>query len=263
VALVHDPTVSKLGKAAPKPSKLQIRDYIDVEGALAQAPASVVNSGSPPGSYPLAMYGNDTLGDCTCAGVGNTLRVNSKDADRLPEQAIVDAYVAVTTEEGDPYNPATGANADAGCAEIDVLDYWVKSGIGGNKLVGHAGVNMQDADEVKSVCWLFGSVYPGWQLSIAQQSQQVWDVATGRDGRLGSWGGHCAPIFDITPSGALLGTWGAYKQATLAFIPWCADEGHALVTDQWLADNQSNPLVNTAQLEADLKQLQSEGRPLR
>ena len=256
MALIHDPATHHLGKGKAKPPRLSIAKYLDVEAALAQAPANVVNSKNQ--SIALAMYMNDTLGDCTCAGIGNTLRVNSQGQQELADSDVESAYVAVTTEEGDAYDPATGANADAGCAEIDVLDYWVKTGVGGDKLAGHAGVDMKNADEVKAVCYLFGSIYPGWQLSTAQQSQQVWDVDKSHDGKPGSWGGHCAPIFDILTDAAWLGTWGAYKQTTLAFIPYYADEGHALITDAWLRDNQSNSLVNTSALTQDLADLSPE-----
>ncbi len=249
--LLHDPATHRLGKATAKPPRLRIADYLDLEAALPQTPADVVNSRGQ--SVALAMYLNDTLGDCTCAGVGNTLRVNSNGTQQLGDAAVEQAYVAVTTEEGDAYNPATGANADAGCAELDVLDYWSLTGVGGDKLMGHAGVDMTNAGEVKAVCWLFGSVYPGWQLSVAQQSQQIWDVDQSANGRPGTWGGHCAPIFDILSDAAWLGTWGAYKQATLAFIPHYADEGHALITDAWIASNQNNSLVNVAQLTNDIQ----------
>lgn len=256
MALVHDPATHRLGKAKPKPSRLRIGDYLDVQAAIAQAPPNVVNSKNQ--SIPLAMYMNDTLGDCTCAGVGNTLRVNSDGSKQLSDNDVQSAYIAVTTEEGNPYNPGTGANADAGCAELDVLDYWVVTGIGGDKLMGHAGVDMTNADEVKAVCWLFGSLYPGWQLSVAQQSQTVWDVDTSANGKPGSWGGHCAPIFDILTDAVWIGTWGAYKQATLAFIPYYADEGHALITDAWIAANQNSQVVNVAALTADLAKLSPE-----
>jgi hypothetical protein len=117
---------------------------------------------------------------------------------------------------------------------------------------------MTNADEVKAVCWLFGSLYPGWQLSVAQQSQTVWDVDTSANGKPGSWGGHCAPIFDILTDAAWIGTWGAYKQATLAFIPYYADEGHALIKDAWIAANQGSQVVNVAALTADLAKLSPE-----
>jgi hypothetical protein len=254
---VHDPSTHRLGKGAAKPPHIRIADYLDLEAARAQVPAEVVNSKNQ--TIPLGMYLNDKIGDCTCAGVGNTLRVNSGGATQLPDDAIQAAYVAVTAAEGNPYDPQTGANADAGCVELDVLDYWVASGIDGDRLLGHAGVDMSNGDEVKTVCWLFGSVYPGWQLSLAQQSQQIWDVDASPQGQPGSWGGHCAPIFDVLGDSVWIGTWGTYKQATLAFVPYYADEGHALISDAWLAANQGNPLINVTALQAELAKLAPEG----
>lgn len=248
-SLLHDPTTHRLGKLAPKPPRLRIARYVDVERALPQAPTTIDNSHG--GTIPLAMYLNDREGDCTCAAVGNTLRVNSGGAQQLADADIQTAYVAVTGQEGAAYNPATGAN-DNGCAEIDVLDYWASTGIGGDKLLGHAGVDMTNPDEIRVVCWLFGSVYLGVQLTVAQQSQAVWDYVAGSAG----WGGHAVPLLDLNPN--RVGTWGAYKQVTDAFIALQADEGHALITQAWLNANQSNPLVNAQALAADLSLLQAE-----
>lgn len=249
--LIHPPETHRTGKLAPKTPHLRIGQYIDAERALVQVPDTIDNSQG--GTIPLAMYLNDHIGDCTCAAVGNTLRVNSKGATQIPDAAVLAAYEAVTAEEnnGQGYNPSTGAN-DNGCAEIDVLDYWAAQGIGGDKLIGHAGVDMTNWDEVRVVCWLFGSVYLGVALTVAQQSQQVWDYVANSPG----WGGHAVPLFDISPN--RVGTWGAYKQVTDGFIACQADEGHALITDAWLAANQSNPLVDAQALAADLSLLQPE-----
>lgn len=250
--LLHDPATHHLGKREPKPPRLMIRDYVDVERALPAAPATVVNSAGQ--SIALAMYLNDAEGDCTIAGAGNTLRVNSKGQKQITDSDVQAAYVAVTGQEGAAFSPGPPPVNDNGCVEVDVLDHWVNPGIGGDKLQGHAGVDMTNLDEVRVVCWLFGSVYPGWQLDVAQQSQTIWDYVSGSPG----WGGHCAPIFDVDPSGGWLGTWGAYKRFTSAFLTGQADEGHALITAEWLTANQSNPLVNASALAADLSQLQSE-----
>lgn len=272
--LLHDPATHRLGKADPKPPRAMMRDFIDVERVAATLPANIVNSGLPAGGgVPLAMYLNDTLGDCTCAGVANTLRVNSRGQRQLTDSDVQTAYVAVTTQEGDAYNPQTGANADAGCVELDVLDYWVKTGIGGDRLVGHAGVDMHNPVEVRTVLYLCGSVYPGWALSTDQQSQQIWQPGPAA---AGSWGGHCAPIFDWwtqIPPGLVIGgvpiagnlgqvldvgTWSQYKPVLPSYLPFAADEGHAIITDAWLAANASNPAVNMAALTAYLKTLRPE-----
>lgn len=262
--LIHHPDTHRLGKKNAAPPRLLIASYLDVEQAkrTGQVPTSVNNSGS--GAIALAMYLNDSEGDCTCAGIGNTLRVNSLGKVQLSDDQVQAAYVAVTGKEGAAFDPQTGAN-DNGCVEIDVLDYWAGSdeshfGVGGDQLIGHAAVNMQSRDEVMICLQSFGSIYPGFQLDVAQQSQPVWEYVPGSP----LWGGHCPPIFDaeIQFQGSLvellLGTWGAYKPATWKFVAHQCDEGHALITDAWIAQNESNPLVNTAQLQADLAQLKHE-----
>lgn len=253
--LLHHPDHHRTGKLDAKPARTNVEEFIDLEQAERLCPQVVDNTRD--GSIPLAMYLNNHEGCCTFAGIGNTLRVNSGGKVQLTDGDIQTGYVDVTRQEGAAFNPATGAN-DNGCAEIDVLDYWARVGVGGNKLLGHAGVNIKDPVAVKVVCWLAGSVYPGWQLSIAQQSQAIWDAASGASGQPGSWGGHCAPIFAVTPSGLILGTWAIYKPATFAFASAYGDEGHMLITSAWLEANVGNPLINQAALTSLLAKFQRE-----
>lgn len=229
-----------------------LHDYVDAS-VFSSAPAVVINSGNK--AYQLAMYLNGTLGCCTCSAIGNTLRVNSHGKLELPNGAIQTAYVAVTTKEGNPYNPKTGKNADAGCIPLDVLDYWVSVGVGGDHLVGHAGIDMSNPDEVRWAMWKTGSVYQGIQLATEQQNQTVWDYVKGS--KPGSWGGHLFPLFDRPqPNRWRGGTWGGYKEQTDAFMAKQADEGHALITDAFLSANAD--VVNVAQLKADLADLTPE-----
>jgi len=245
----HYPAIHKLGRLPAKPARMMLRNYVDLERALPQVPDSVDNSHGQ--SIQLAIYLNTSIGDCTCAAVGNTLRVNSGGQQKISDQDVLDAYVAITGIEGAAYDPQTGAN-DNGCVELDVLDYWAKTGVGGDKLVAHAGVDMSDPTEVKTFTWLCGALYIGVNLSVAQQQQETWDYVSGSP----DWGGHAVPIFDINPN--RLGTWGAYKPFTDAFIAHQAEEGHALITQAWLDANKDNPLIDLDALLTDFKSLEPE-----
>jgi hypothetical protein len=272
-SLLHHPDTHYLGKQAPGRPHAMVHEFVDVERIAPQIPANIINSRGPNGTLTaLAMYLNDREGDCTIAGAANTLRVNSNGSQRITDQDVQTGYVHVTGREGAAFNPATGQN-DNGCVEVDVLDYWVHTGIGGDKLLGHAGIDVANTDEMRAVLYLFGSIYPGWALSTDQQTQPIW-----KPGRAaaGSWGGHCAPIYDwythipaglkigSTPIPAALGqvivmgTWGAYKAASEPFLPFACDEAHGLITDAWIARNKGNPAIDMAKLTAYLKTLRPE-----
>lgn len=277
---LHDPDTHRLGKKEAVKPHAMLSDFVDFEKAQAAitVPANIVNSAvsadGPPMSIALAMYLNDREGDCTCAGVANTLRLNSNGSKQVTDDDVQAAYVAVTAKEnsGQGYNPQTGAN-DNGCIEVDVLDYWVASGVGGDKLLGHAGVDMTNEQQWRMALYLSGSLYPGWALSTDQQSQQIWDKGAAA---AGSWGGHCAPIVDHwtqIPTGLVIGgatidsslgevfnvaTWGGYKACAKGFIPFACDEGHVLITDAWLPKAQQLGIIDQAGLDAYLKTLQSE-----
>jgi hypothetical protein len=271
-ALLHNPEEVMLGKADAKPAHAMLEDFVDFERAYAEDPASanVINSVTTSGGHgqavTLAMYLNAKLGCCTFSGIGNILRVDSSDATEISDEDVETGYIAVTTEEGNAYDPATGANADAGCAEIDVLDYCVKTGVGGNKILGHAAVNAANDKQRRQALYMCGPLYPGWQLSTDQQTQEIWAAGPAA---AGSWGGHCAPISDEYTDLAAVGyvingiqipkniseilallTWGSYKLARGNYVPFACDELHALLTPAWLARNRNNPAVNVSAVES-------------
>lgn len=275
--MLHDPADRRLGKKPPKRPHAMLAEFVDVERILVEAPANVINSATSamgkPMSIKLAMYLNDREGDCTCAGAGNILRIASNGKLRLTDNQVQDAYVAVTGDEGAAFDPETGDN-DNGCVELDVLDYWTKHGIGGDRLLGHAGINANDPEEIRAALYMTGPLYPGWSLATDQQNQKIWMPGKAR---AGSWGGHCAPICDLwtrIPQGLKIAgvpiptdgkqpvfnvlTWKQYKACWYSFIGFACDELHALMTKSWLERNQGNPALDTAKLDAYFKTLRKE-----
>lgn len=276
--LIHDPDTHFTGKKDPKPAHAMVHEFVDVERIEPQLPANIINSAlnaaaAQGQTIPLAMYLNDGEGDCTIAGLGNAFRVDSDGKIQVTDPDVQTGYVAVTAKEnnGQGFDPQTRAN-DNGCVEVDVLDYATTVGIGGVKLEGHAGVQL-DETSLRVALFLFGHLYPGWALSTDQQSQQIWQPGSAA---AGSWGGHCAPIFDWytqPPSGLtirnvpipstigdllVLGTWADYKPATSSYVPFACDEAHVFVTQGWIDRNQGNPAIDMPKLVAFLKTLQPE-----
>ena len=169
-----------LGKLPPKFDKRTLRfaRYVKAS-ALPPAPPSVTWSSK------VSQWGemlNQQIGDCTCAAVGHSIQTwtaNNGSEVTISDQDVLNAYIAVTGEEGAAYNPQTGAN-DNGCNEIDVLNYWRTTGVGGHKLGAYAAVAHTSEQELQEAIWLFGACYIGVNLPLAAQQQinsgQAWDV---------------------------------------------------------------------------------------
>lgn len=244
--------MQKLGKHLPKRSlkTLQLSRYLP---RLAAAPQYHYGLNMSSG---WAMLGNDTIGDCTCAGAGHAEMAWTKSAGGLftPDtQSIISAYSAVSG-----YDPATGRN-DNGAACLDVLNYWRNEGIAGQKIGAFAQVNISNIAEMKAAIYLFGLVYVGIAMPLAFQNQpKEWRQGPGLGGDYapGSWGGHCVifPGYDELTLDVI--TWG--ERINMTWEAWLnyGDEAYAIVSTQFLSKttNESPLGFDTDQLNADLAQ---------
>lgn len=178
------------------------------------------------------MMANDRLGDCTCAGAGHMIQAWTKlSCDKeivLPDSDIVAAYSAITG-----YTP-TDPNTDQGAVEMDVLDYWRKTGIAGHKIEAHAVVETSSEYQVKLAIYLFGALYAGAELPLSAQDQRSWTVVPGPSGRAGSWGGHAFPLLGYDAHHATCITWGAPLRMTWSWWKKYADEAHAVLSQDWI-----------------------------
>lgn len=242
----------KLGKQAPKidPRTLMLADYITT--ALPTAPRSFSYADKVGVSW--GMMHNDTLGDCTCAAAGHMIMAwtaSSKGkASRPTDKAIVKAYCAVSG-----YDPKTGAN-DNGAVELDVLNYWRKSGVGGHTIGAFAATTLKNIDHVKAAVYLFGGCYIGLSLPNSAQGQDVWDVPAGGPtgaGEKGSWGGHAVCVVGYDEQGLSVITWGALKKMTWAFWNTYCDESYAIISNDFLNNGKTPAGFDIAALQADLK----------
>jgi hypothetical protein len=198
------------------------------------------------------MMLNDTLGDCTIAGVAHAVQVwtaNTGTMVTTPDPVVLNYY-----EQWDGYNPSN-PSSDAGGVELDVLNDWQESGFNGHPLLAFADPKPAHVVEIQQSIALFGGVYIGLALPLTAQKQDVWDVVphAGADAKKGSWGGHCVfvPKYDAHSFTCI--TWGQLKTMTLAFwIKYC-DEAHTLLSQDWIESNGSPVGFDLAQLQADLK----------
>lgn len=241
--------VVHLGKLEVKhdPRNLMLATYIDDAVALPAVPASIDWSQKVQ-SWP--MYGNDKLGDCTCAAVGHMEEAWFANAGKPhvpPEQAVLDLYWA------------TGKQ-DTGRYCLDVLNYWQSTGFAsGDKLTAFAQIDVKNQAHVEFGCWAFGGVYIGVQLPKSAQAQaDEWTVTTGPDAQLGSWGGHCVNLVDYAANGPTCVTWGRLMPMTWEFFTTYCDEAYAAISPDFVATGGQTPSgFNLDQLKTDLTQVTS------
>ena len=204
-------------------------------------------------AQPWGMDGNDALGDCTAAAAAHLIQcwtACAGDEYAMPETDVIAFY-----EDSCGYDPAD-PNTDEGGVEIDVLNYWRKTGCAGRKIGAYVSVSPTSKSHVKDGIWLFGGLYLGIALPASAQSQKVWDVpqggAVGR-GKPGSWGGHAVPVLSYGSRGLTCVTWGAAKPLTWGFLRTYCQEAYAIISSEWVSGQRPAPNgFDLAALQADL-----------
>lgn len=248
--MTNDAPERKLGKLAPRhdPRTLMLADYVS-------------NLPAPPDGWDISkrvpawgMFGNDRLGDCTCAAVAHMIEVASAIAgkEKVPtETTIEDLYFRLGRQE-DPSGPAF---PDNGLVELDVLNYWRKHKIDGDEIVAFAAVSPTSDLHVRQACAYFDGAYIGVNLPLTAQAQtgagRVWDVGAGQDGAPGSWGGHAVNVVAYDTNTLTVVTWGALQQMTWAFWHHYVDECWAIIPAEYRTQPPAG--FDLPLLEADLK----------
>lgn len=243
----------KLGKRHPRhdPRVPMLARYTT---ALPSAPPSVEYQ-TKVTDWPMMM--NDRLGDCTCAAVGHVIEQWTTYSGRpvvLSDQQVEQLYEIVGG-----YNPAD-PNTDGGAVEVDVLNYWLNSGVFGHPLDAYAALELQNHNEVMDAVYWFGNCYIGVALPISAQTQDVWAVPPGGangPGAVGSWGGHAVPVVAYDARGLVVITWGQPKRMTWQFWDTYCDEAYALLSTDWTSAEVSPAGFNYQQLTADIQAIKS------
>jgi hypothetical protein len=191
-------------------------------------PAAESWKGPNDAGFDYGMLDNDTLGDCTFAGVVHlTMAICLLLGVTPPDptgDAVGQAYLAFTHGQ------------DTGCAMTDVLSALVKTGILGVDVVGWAPCN-DTLPELWSIVQTFGAAYIGSQMpAIAQQqfgAGDPWDLTdTTEDNNIE--GGHCTVVvaFDQAAEMAQLITWGRRQLVTFRWLARYMDESYAVIPRQ-------------------------------
>ena len=197
------------------------------------------------------MMLNDTLGDCTIAGVAHAIQVWSANTGSMV--TVPDPTVETLYEQWDGYVPGNPAT-DSGGIELDVLNDWRHNGADGHVLLAFAGARPANLVEIRQSITLFGGFYIGLALPVTAQNQDIWDVVPngGANAKKGSWGGHCVFVPKYDEHSFTCITWGQPKTMTVAFWKKYCDEAYALLGQNWLTDKGAPSGFDQAALQTDL-----------
>src|SRR5215467_11842696 len=119
-------------------------------------------------SDPTALFpmdGNDTLGDCTIAGLAHATTVYDGllgEKKIMPKNSVVHLYEKLTG------GPDTGLN------ELDVLKYWSNHKVYGSDILAFVSIDPKNHTHNEQAIQLFGGVYLGFQ--VQQNAIQDFDA---------------------------------------------------------------------------------------
>ena len=187
------------------------------------------------------MLGNDTVSDCTSAGLGNALRATSALGGFQTDVTDDNALMFYEESAGYRGTPQT----DNGAVETEVLSYALRNGyptesgtyypLWGSADTGRSSVALLMAS--------LGVAYLGVRLAtsdmdnVARYGEDT--VLTLDNGIPGSAGGHCLLAWDYTGLGdddtVTLLTWGMRIKATWAWLDSRIMEAHGLLFPQLTA----------------------------
>jgi hypothetical protein len=248
----------KTGKLDPKFNKKTLSFSKYTVGMLPDPAKKVYREYKVPG-YAKKMFGNDQLGDCTCAGVANLKILMSSHTQGLyvPTTAeVVELYSVVTGYA--PGNPAT----DNGAAMTDVLDYWQKTGFLGDKILGWAQIDHTNQTHRQLAVQLFGATYVGVQLPASAQDQFKenvechWEVVKNSQIE----GGHCIIHPGYGSEGGDYVTWANwFVKASTAWEQTYIDEEYVVIDSAWInkVTNKTPGGLDLATLLEDLALLKT------
>jgi hypothetical protein len=232
----------RFGKHAYRPDArtLLLASYADLS-VLPTPPATLDNSGKVP-TWP--MFGNDTLGDCTCAAAGHMVQLWTT----LTGNPVTPTQTQVVAM----YEAITGG-ADTGAQEVSVLKYWRKHPLDNHSVAAFVKLDLKNRPYIEVAASLFGGVYIGLALpgALDPRNLAVWDVPA--SGPVGPWAptdGHAVNIVGYDAAGLTAITWGRVQRMTWNFWDAYCDEAWALLSKDFLQHPPAG--FNAAALQQDL-----------
>jgi len=229
--------IYKLGRLAHNPAKtalcLQAHDVLNLS-QLPSRPAARDWSQRDGVDVAYQMFGNDSLSDCVIASLLDELLTWAGQTGAVFNPTLQDALDGYQKLGG--WDPNNSAATDNGCVMLDVVTAIQTQQLAGQTIKAFVHVNPRNLDLLAAALEFFGGLWMGWDLPVAWQQADVWDVSpagllTG-DWAPASWGRHAthAPLW--SPGMAGLITWCEHRPFTLAAAPAYCTEAYALVSEQ-------------------------------
>lgn len=191
-------------------------------------------------SVVFPMDGNDKYGDCTiCALAHADTLYNGLIGKRsvLTEKAVVKIYKHLS------------GGQDTGLNELDILTYWRKTNVSGNKILAFVKIDPKNHTHVKQAIQLFGGVYLGFQV----QENAIKDFNSHipwTPGKLLNEG-HAVYATSYDADKVTVLTWGTTQDGTWSWWDQTVDEAYAILPAE--AQNLGfAPGFNFDQLKIDL-----------
>ena len=186
------------------------------------------------------MDGNDTLGDCTIAALAHAETVYDgllRKKKIISKQSVVKLYMHLT------------GGVDSGLNELDVLNYWRKNAVSGEKIIDYVSVDPKNHTHVEQAITMFGGVYLGFQVQRdclqEFENHQPWVPGPLTND------GHAVYAVAYDQDGVTVLTWGNTQQATWAWWDECVDEAYAILPPEAQKPGFAKGF-NFAQLKSDL-----------
>jgi hypothetical protein len=242
----------RFGKHPPKVDyrTLRFRNYLTPTLSLPPPSLNVLTRvyeqlGTTDPTTLFPMDGNDALGDCTIAALAHaetTYRGMIGTKKLMTKQAVIKLYLHLT------------GGVDTGLVELDVLNYWRKHSVSGDKIVAFVSLDPKNHTHIAQAMPLFGGVYLGFQV----QQNCVQDFDTRRPWTPGplTTDGHAVFAVSYDPTGVTVLTWGNTQQGTWEWWDACVDEAYAILPPEAKRTGFA-PGFNFAQLQADLEAVAS------
>jgi len=224
------PTHKMLGKT---PKKHDARNLLMSRYLLPELPkplAAMDHYSKLPAN--IGMMGNDKYGDCTIAAAAHAVQewtlYAGKPMQTIPDSAILSAYKTLSPR-------------DQGCAMLDVLNYWRKTGVGGEKIEAFIETATGDLTQAKLAIELFGSHYIGMSLP-RHNTEGPWTAGHPRS-RPDPYLGHCVVLlgYDDATKMFKAATWGEVVDMSYGWFRKYVDESYAILDNVMLSNTGKSP----------------------
>jgi hypothetical protein len=192
------------------------------------------------------MFGNDTIGDCTCAAIAHMLMLVTAHTGTMVTPNPADVIALYSKASG--YDPATGAN-DNGADLPTVLNLWMTDGLAGHKILAWGDIDPKSQLRQQQGIYVFGATDDAVELPSsamdAFEAGQAWTNYTDQDIE----GGHSIPRFGYGAEGATCVTWAKTQQGTWQWWLNYLSECCVVVTQDWV-NNATGLAPNTMNMDA-------------